>query len=185
MRYTLPRASSFVETTTSPSFLPSAPDIAPRALCVCHPVAATISGIVTPSGRRSIEISSACFVPVRSVGSFGAWRISDLHLTHFKHSVTAVKPCSHHVPCLHSGGLGPQGAFPYCSNPPACLMKNGLNCRIPHHICIELVRPELEARCRNRGVVTACMAIPEAILFEVDGVILRHHDSRLAGNSFA
>ena len=48
--YTRPRSSSFVDVTTNLSFLPKAPDMAPRALCRCQPVAAMIASIVAPSG---------------------------------------------------------------------------------------------------------------------------------------
>ena len=64
--------ASFSEATTSPNFLPNAPDMAPLAVCANHPVAATISSIVAPSGARSSSISIACFVPARNVGTLGA-----------------------------------------------------------------------------------------------------------------
>ena len=52
----------------------------PLVVCAAQPVASTISAMVAPSGRRSISITSACFVPsriLRSVGTgFGAWLLS-------------------------------------------------------------------------------------------------------------
>jgi len=121
----------------------------------------------------------------RVMSRFGVWRLSELRLTQIKHSASAsaMKPCRHHVPCLRSGGLGPQGAFPNCCNPPARFPKSGLNCCIPRNICIKLGRPKLGARRRNRGIAAACMAMPKATMHEDDGSVLRHHDVRRAGNT--
>src|SRR5918994_3537936 len=57
-----------VASTVSPSFFLSAPEMAPRMVCFCQPVAAAICSTVAPSGRLSMSIMSACLVPVRSVG---------------------------------------------------------------------------------------------------------------------
>ena len=45
----------------SPSFFLSAPAKAPRTVCGCQPVAATIWAMVAPSFRRSMAISCACW----------------------------------------------------------------------------------------------------------------------------
>src|ERR687892_1110436 len=57
-----------VASTVSPSFFLSAPEIAPRIVWCCQPVAAAIWSTVAPSGRLSSSIICACFVPVRGVG---------------------------------------------------------------------------------------------------------------------
>ena len=136
------------------------------------PRSATTSVMAQCSSHSTVQPAHATHIPdlvSRRMIRFGAWRISDLHLTDDKYSVTAMKPCRHHLPCLRNGGLGPQGALPDCSDSPARLPKSGLNCYIPHHICIELGPPELGARCRNRGVAAACVAMPEATMHEDDG----------------
>ena len=46
--------------------------MAPLAVCGNHPVAATISSRVAPSGARSMAISVACLVPSRGVRALGA-----------------------------------------------------------------------------------------------------------------
>lgn len=71
MQDTRPLSASLAEVTISPSFLLSTPDMAPRALWACHPVAEMISSIVAPMGAFSISISKTCFVPSRRVGGFG------------------------------------------------------------------------------------------------------------------
>src|SRR5690606_37920624 len=70
--YTRPRPSIFSEATSRPSFFLRAPAIAPRTVCGCQPVAATISAMVAPPGARSIAISAACLVPSRGVRVVGA-----------------------------------------------------------------------------------------------------------------
>src|SRR5918996_6281806 len=57
-----------VASTVSPSFFLSAPEMAPRIVWCCHPVAVAICSIVAPSGRLSISIILACLVPARGVG---------------------------------------------------------------------------------------------------------------------
>ncbi len=53
--------------TVRPSFFFSAPDMAPRMVCACQPVAATISSILAPPSARSMSTSTACLVPARGV----------------------------------------------------------------------------------------------------------------------
>ncbi len=60
--YTRPRFSTFSEVTSSPSFFLSAPDIAPRTVCDCQPVAVMISAMVAPSGARNMAMRVACLV---------------------------------------------------------------------------------------------------------------------------
>jgi hypothetical protein len=50
---------------SSPSFFFSAPEISPRTVWRCHPIALAISSIVAPSGRCSSLITRACFEPAR------------------------------------------------------------------------------------------------------------------------
>src|ERR671919_1146754 len=57
-----------VASTVSPSFFLSAPEMAPRIVWCCQPVAAAICSTVAPSGRLSISIIWACLVPLRGVG---------------------------------------------------------------------------------------------------------------------
>jgi hypothetical protein len=57
-----------VASTLRPSFFLSAPAMAPRMVCFCHPVAAAICSTVAPSGRLSSSIICACLVPARGVG---------------------------------------------------------------------------------------------------------------------
>jgi hypothetical protein len=57
-----------VASTVSPSFFLSAPEMAPRMVWCCQPVAAAICSTVAPSGRFSISIIRACLVPARGVG---------------------------------------------------------------------------------------------------------------------
>src|SRR5919106_581364 len=57
-----------VASTVRPSFFLSAPEMAPRIVWCCQPVAAAICSTVAPSGRLSISIIWACLVPVRGVG---------------------------------------------------------------------------------------------------------------------
>src|SRR5919106_1940605 len=57
-----------VASTVSPSFFLSAPEMAPRIVWCCQPVAAAICSTVAPSGRLSISIIWACLVPARGVG---------------------------------------------------------------------------------------------------------------------
>ena len=52
----------------SPSFFLSAPQMAPRMVWCCQPVAAAICSTVAPSGRLSSSIICACLVPARGVG---------------------------------------------------------------------------------------------------------------------
>jgi hypothetical protein len=59
--------------TLRPSFFFRAPEMAPRTVCFCQPVAAATCSTVAPSGRLSSSISLACLVPARGVGfSVGA-----------------------------------------------------------------------------------------------------------------
>ena len=51
-----------------PSFFLSAPEMAPRMVCCCQPVASAICSTVAPSGRLSSSIIWACLVPARGVG---------------------------------------------------------------------------------------------------------------------
>ena len=53
------------KSTVSRSRFFSAPAKAPRTVCGCQPVAATISSTVAPSARPSMPTSSACLVPSR------------------------------------------------------------------------------------------------------------------------
>jgi hypothetical protein len=57
-----------VASTLSLSFFFSAPEMAPRIVWCCQPVAAAICATVASSGRPSSSISLACLVPVRGVG---------------------------------------------------------------------------------------------------------------------
>jgi hypothetical protein len=57
-----------VASTVSPSFFLSAPEMAPRIVWCCQPVAAAICSTVAPSGRLSISIIWACLLPARGVG---------------------------------------------------------------------------------------------------------------------
>src|SRR5438067_12858949 len=52
---------SRTEASVRPSLFFSVPEKRPRTVCGCHPVAAMISATVTPSGRRSSPMTSACF----------------------------------------------------------------------------------------------------------------------------
>jgi hypothetical protein len=63
-----PTSRMRVASTVRPSFFFSAPLIAPRMVCFCHPVASAICSTVAPSGRLSRSISSACLVPARCAG---------------------------------------------------------------------------------------------------------------------
>ena len=51
----------------SPCRFLSGPANAPRTVCSCQRIAATISAIVTPSARPSMPTSSACLVPSRAL----------------------------------------------------------------------------------------------------------------------
>src|SRR6185295_13675490 len=64
MRYMrLPLTRSLV--TLRPNFFLSAPEIAPRTLWCCHPVAFERSSIVAPVFLRSISMTRAIFDPLR------------------------------------------------------------------------------------------------------------------------
>jgi len=60
----------------SPIFLQIAPEMKPRTLCFCQPVAATMSASVAPSGRRSSSRTWAFLLPSRALGA----RVSGLGL---------------------------------------------------------------------------------------------------------
>src|ERR671918_1717137 len=57
-----------VASTVSPSFFLSAPEMAPRMVWYCQPVALAICSTVAPSGRLSSSIMRACLVPARGMG---------------------------------------------------------------------------------------------------------------------
>src|ERR1700719_2929016 len=76
MRYTRPR-SSLAEARVSPSFFFKVPEKTPRTVWRCQPVTLATSSTVTPSGRRSIAMTSSCFDGRLALdGSSGSGNIS-------------------------------------------------------------------------------------------------------------
>src|SRR5919106_4742104 len=73
-----PTSRARVTSTVSPSFFLSAPEMAPRMVWRCQPVAAAICSTVAPSGRLSMSIIKACLVPARGVGFSADAAVPDL-----------------------------------------------------------------------------------------------------------
>ena len=74
--YTRSPLSLCASTTFRPSFLRSIPEIAPRTVCGCQPVASISWRLVAPYGRRSDLTSAASLVPGRIGMPSRSWKSS-------------------------------------------------------------------------------------------------------------
>ena len=101
-----------VASTVRPSFFLSAPEMAPRMVWCCHPVAAAICSTVAPSGRLSISIISACLVPARGVGfAAGSRRCRGLAVVAFALPLAGLVFAGFVAPLASLAGAGASAAL--------------------------------------------------------------------------